>query len=61
MVENSIKLAIQLAVALPIHVLWLYAGASLKRLDLAPGTARMINYGMAAALIAVVILALLAN
>lgn len=57
LVENTLKWCIQFAVALPIHVLWLFAGASLHRLDLSPTTARVINVTMALTMVAVVILA----
>lgn len=45
---------------LPIHVLWLVAGITLHRLDLAPATQSWINKGMAASMLAVVALALFA-
>jgi len=57
--ETTIKLAIQLAVALPIHVIWLYAGASLKRLDLSAPATRSINIAMAVSMVAVFALAIL--
>lgn len=59
--EIASKFAIQLAVALPVHVVWLYAGVTPKSLDLSPGVTRAINIGMALALVAVVGLALFAE
>jgi threonine/homoserine/homoserine lactone efflux protein len=46
---------------IPIHLVWLYAGASLHRLNLSDRAQRRINVVMAAAMLAVVILALVAN
>lgn len=57
MVENGFKLAIQLAIAIPIHLIWLYAGAALKSLALSAGLTRAINYAMALAMVAVVVMA----
>lgn len=56
--EAAIKFAIMNAVWVPVHLLWLKAGVTLRRMDLAPGTQRLINYCMAAALLTVVTLAL---
>ena len=42
----------------PIHILWLYMGISLRRLDLPARTQRTINIAMSVALILVVGLAL---
>lgn len=55
--ETLIKFAIINSIWIPIHLLWLYAGTSLQRLDLAPHIQFRINMGMAAAMIGVVILA----
>ena len=57
--ETLIKFAIMNAIWLPIHLLWLYAGVTLRRLNLEPGTQRAINMGMAASMLAVVALAAL--
>jgi threonine/homoserine/homoserine lactone efflux protein len=57
LIENTIKLVIQFVVTLPLHFLWLYAGASLHRLDLSPTMARFINVAMALTMVAVVVLA----
>lgn len=54
--EVAIKLLILNAIWLPIHVGWVWAGARLHRLDLPPRTQRAINFGMAAAMLAVVAL-----
>ena len=57
--EAAIKLLILNAIWIPIHVAWLWAGVTVRRLDLAPGTQRAINIAMAASMLAVVGLALL--
>ncbi|MEL6298612.1 MAG: LysE family transporter [Pseudomonadota bacterium] len=57
-VENITKCLIVLSIAIPIHLIWLYAGAVLKQLDLSDGAARAINIVMALAMVAVVALAL---
>ena len=59
--ENAVKVAVMFAVAVPVHLAWLYAGAALKRLALGAGLTRAINYAMALALTAVVILAVIAQ
>jgi len=56
--EVAVKLVLLNLVWIPIHLLWLQAGVSLHRLALAPRTQRAINYAMAAALVAVVVMAL---
>lgn len=60
-VEIALKLVIVNAIWVPVHLLWLYAGVSLRRLDLAPQTQRWINIAMAVALIGVVVLAALSQ
>jgi threonine/homoserine/homoserine lactone efflux protein len=55
--EVGIKLAILNAIWIPIHLGWLWAGVTLRRLDLAPRTTRAINMGMAASMLIVVALA----
>lgn len=57
--ETLIKLAIINAIWIPIHLLWLGAGISLKRLALRAETQRLINFAMAASMLMVVVLALL--
>ena len=57
--ETLIKFIVINLVWIPIHLLWLGAGNSVNRLDLAPRTHAAINIGMALALAAVVVLALL--
>ena len=57
--ETIVKLILMNLLWVPIHLLWLYAGVSLKRLDLAPGTQRAINIFMAVAMLGVVALAAL--
>jgi len=41
---------------LPLHLAWLYAGVKVNSLDLPPRLQQAINLGMAACLLAVVIL-----
>ncbi|MEO1329302.1 MAG: LysE family translocator [Pseudomonadota bacterium] len=55
--ETVTKLLIFNAIWIPIHLAWLYAGVTLHRLDLPERTHRMINVGMAAAMLGVVALA----
>ncbi len=56
--ESLVKIAIFASISVPVHFIWLYAGASLKRLGLSLGAMRVINVGMAFAMLAVVALAL---
>lgn len=56
-VETAIKLAILNAIWIPIHLAWLWAGVTLRRLDLSPGLQRAINMTMALAMLAVVAIA----
>jgi threonine/homoserine/homoserine lactone efflux protein len=55
--ETASKLVIVNAIWVPIHLLWLWAGAVLHRLDLPDRTQRRINYAMATAMLGVVALA----
>lgn len=55
--EILVKFVIINAVWIPVHLIWLSAGVGLHRLDLAARTQRVINFGMASALISVVLLA----
>ncbi len=57
--EVIVKSIILNAVWIPVHFGWLYAGASLKRLNLSDKTQRAINIFMALAMLAVVGLAAL--
>ncbi len=57
--EVIVKMLILNAVWIPVHFGWLYAGASLKRLNLSDKTQRAINIFMALAMLAVVGLAAL--
>ncbi|MFT7058109.1 MAG: threonine/homoserine/homoserine lactone efflux protein [Pseudorhodobacter sp.] len=59
--ETMLKLLIANAIWIPIHFGWLWAGASLHRLNLSDRAQRRINYAMAGAMLAVVALALLAG
>lgn len=58
--EIGLKFLVINLIWVPIHLAWLGAGVGLRRLDLAPGTQRAINLGMAVSLMAVVLLAALA-
>lgn len=55
--EVILKFLIINAIWIPVHLIWLWAGVSLKRMNLAPGVQRAINIAMAASLLAVVGLA----
>ncbi len=57
LLEIAGKVVVYIAIATPIHLVWLYAGASLKRLVLSAVAARRINVAMALAMLAVVALA----
>ncbi len=56
--EMALKLLITNAIWVSLHFLWLWIGARIKAMNLAPRTQRMINMFMACAMLAVVILAL---
>lgn len=55
--EMVIKLLILNTLWLAIHVLWLWFGVTLRRLELAPGLQRGINFAMAGSMLIVVALA----
>ncbi|MEO0917459.1 MAG: LysE family translocator [Pseudomonadota bacterium] len=57
--EAAIKLAIFLILWIMIHAIWLWAGVTIRRLDLPEKTQRMINICMALAMLGVVVLAAL--
>ena len=59
--ETLTKLLIVNAIWIPIHLGWLWAGATLHRLDLSPAAHRRINHFMAASMLAVVALAIHAS
>ena len=59
--ETILKLIVFNAIWFPIHLLWLWAGARLHELNLPQRTQRIINIGMALAMVAVVALALTAT
>ena len=59
--ETAIKLVILNAIWIPIHFAWLGAGVGLNRLDLPQRTQRLINIGMALAMLGVVALAALSR
>lgn len=55
--EVAVKFAIINAIWIPVHLIWLRAGVTLRRMELSPRVQRAINIGMAASLLAVVALA----
>ena len=55
-IETGLKLLIANVIWLLLHGLWLYTGVKINRLELAAGTQRAINFGMAVCLFAVVML-----
>ena len=57
--ETLVKILIVNAIWIPVHFGWLYAGASLKKLNLPIGVQRAINAGMAISMLIVVVLAVL--
>ncbi len=56
--EAAVKLLILNAIWVPIHLLWLWAGLTLRRLDLDPKVNRAINVAMAVSMLIVVGLAI---
>ncbi|MEP2704218.1 MAG: LysE family transporter [Roseibium sp.] len=58
--ETALKLLIMNMIWVPIHFVWLYAGMTLHRLNLAPHVQRRVNIAMALSMLMVVALALLA-
>ncbi|MDG4647571.1 LysE family translocator [Roseibacterium sp. SDUM158017] len=55
--ETALKFLIMNLIWIPLHLLWLWAGVGLRRLDLAPRMQRGINGAMAASMLVVVALA----
>ena len=55
--EIATKFAVLNAIWVPIHLLWLWAGVAIRRLELPSHAQRRINVGMALALVAVVAIA----
>lgn len=58
--EVVVKLLVFNAIWVPVHLIWLGAGAKLGSMNLAQGTQRIINIAMAVSLLVVVFVALLA-
>lgn len=56
-VEIALKFVIINAIWIPVHLVWLWAGVSLKRLNLSDRSQSLINKGMALSMLFVVILA----
>ena len=59
-IEIALKFLIFNAIWIPIHLLWLWAGITLRRLDLPPAQQRAINIAMSLAMLLVVGLAVFA-
>ncbi|GAA6179833.1 MULTISPECIES: LysE family translocator [unclassified Shimia] len=55
--EVVLKFVIINAIWVPVHFAWLWAGVALHRLELSERTQRVINFGMAASMLIVVVLA----
>lgn len=60
-IEMIAKVLIMNAIWIPIHLVWLFAGASLHRLNLSEKTQLRINVAMALSLLGVVTLAILSS
>jgi len=52
--EIAWKFLLMNMVWIPVHLIWLRAGVTVRRMDLPPRTQRLINLGMAASLVLVV-------
>jgi threonine/homoserine/homoserine lactone efflux protein len=61
LLETTIKLLIMNLIWVPLHLGWLGAGVSLRRLDLSPRTQRSVNIAMALSMLLAVGLALLSQ
>jgi threonine/homoserine/homoserine lactone efflux protein len=59
--EIAMKFALINAVWVPVHFAWLAGGDALSRIELGPGSRRALNLGMAATMLAAVVLALAAG
>jgi threonine/homoserine/homoserine lactone efflux protein len=59
--EVVIKLIVYNAIWVPVHLVWLAAGAKLGSLNLSAKAQRLINIGMALSLVMVVVVALMAT
>ena len=59
--EVIVKALVFNAIWLPLHILWVWFGTALRRLNLPPKQQRMINVAMALSMLIVVALALLAG
>ncbi len=58
-IETGLKLIIMNMVWLPLHLIWLYAGVKVNRLELSPQHQRLINRIMAGCLLVVALLSVL--
>ena len=56
-IEIVLKTLFMNMVWIPVHLIWLAAGVSVRRMELGARTQRLINYGMACSLVIVVLLA----
>lgn len=59
--ETVIKFVIFNLVWIPIHFGWLYAGASMKKLNLSPKIQNLINLSMALSMVAIIIIAIVSE
>lgn len=59
LLEVAVKFIVINVIWLTVHFFWLWIGASIKRLNLAPKTQRVINVAMALSMLGVVVLAAL--
>ncbi len=57
-IETAVKFVIWVAIWVPVHFAWLFAGVMLHKLNLSPSLQRLINIFMAATMLIVIILAL---
>lgn len=61
LIETMLKLLILNAIWIPIHLVWLYAGAVLHRLNISAKNQFRINIAMALSMVGVVVLAVLSS
>ena len=61
LLEVIVKFVILNVIWIPIHVLWLFLGLSLKRINLDQTVSRRVNFGLAMSLVFVVVLAFISG
>ena len=59
--ETVLKLLIMNLIWIPLHLAWLWAGVSLRRMDLSARTQSRVNFAMALSMLVVVGLALISQ